>query len=64
MRLFWTPASEQLLSVSPELFFDWRDNHLLTRPMKGTAPRGTNPGDDAAQAETLRNVSPRSAPRT
>ena len=31
---------EQLLSVSPELFFDWQDGLLLTRPMKGTAPRG------------------------
>ncbi|MFC7411729.1 aminodeoxychorismate synthase component I [Hydrogenophaga atypica] len=29
-----------ILSVSPELFFDWRDNRLLCSPMKGTAPRG------------------------
>ena len=44
----------QLLSVSPELFFDWRDGQLLTRPMKGTAARGDTPESDAAQAELLR----------
>ncbi len=43
-----------ILSVSPELFFDWRDGRLLARPMKGTAPRGATPADDAAQAEFLR----------
>lgn len=42
----------QLLSVSPELFFDWQaDGTLTTRPMKGTAPRGadTDADQDAAQ---------------
>lgn len=52
---FLDTGEEQLLSVSPELFFDWHEGLLLTRPMKGTAPRGANPGDDAAQAEALRN---------
>jgi len=52
---FMDTGEEQLLSVSPELFFDWREERLLTRPMKGTAPRGANPEDDAAQAEALRN---------
>ena len=39
---------EQVLSVSPELFFDWQNGQaiqggqLLTRPMKGTAPRGSS----------------------
>ena len=47
-------GEEQVLSVSPELFFDWRDGALLTRPMKGTAPRGTTPGEDARQADLLR----------
>lgn len=51
---FLDTGDEQHLSVSPELFFDWRDGHLLTRPMKGTAPRGATPESDAAQAETLR----------
>ena len=47
-------GDEQVLSVSPELFFDWRGGRILTRPMKGTAPRGTTPEQDAAQAQWLR----------
>jgi len=47
---------DRLLSVSPELFFDWRDGRLLARPMKGTAPRGATPEDDAAQAQFLRTA--------
>jgi para-aminobenzoate synthetase/4-amino-4-deoxychorismate lyase len=45
---------EILLSVSPELFFSWEDGRLLARPMKGTAPRGADPADDADQAARLR----------
>lgn len=58
------PASaggEQVLSVSPELFFDWQDGsdgdgggQILARPMKGTAARGATPELDAAQADALR----------
>ena len=44
----------QLLSVSPELFFDWQDGQILARPMKGTAARGATPEMDAAQAAALR----------
>jgi para-aminobenzoate synthetase/4-amino-4-deoxychorismate lyase len=51
---FLDTGEEQLLSVSPELFFDWRDGQLLARPMKGTAARGATPADDAVQAEALR----------
>jgi len=51
-------GSEQLLSVSPELFFDWQDGaeggEILARPMKGTAARGATPELDAAQAAALR----------
>lgn len=47
-------GGEQVLSVSPELFFDWDGQRLLTRPMKGTAPRGATPEADAAQAQALR----------
>jgi len=54
-------GDEQVLSVSPELFFDWHSGpgdgqagHILTRPMKGTAPRGATPGQDAAHAAALR----------
>jgi para-aminobenzoate synthetase / 4-amino-4-deoxychorismate lyase len=47
-------GTEQVLSVSPELFFDWQQGHLIARPMKGTAARGDSPEDDAAKAEQLR----------
>lgn len=47
-------GDEQVLSVSPELFFDWHNGHVVTRPMKGTAPRGRTPDEDAALAEALR----------
>ena len=53
-------GEEQVLSVSPELFFDWQDapggGRILARPMKGTAPRGTTPEQDAAHAEQLRTA--------
>jgi para-aminobenzoate synthetase/4-amino-4-deoxychorismate lyase len=48
-------GEEQVLSVSPELFFDWHLGHILTRPMKGTAPRGNTPEEDAALAAALRS---------
>jgi para-aminobenzoate synthetase/4-amino-4-deoxychorismate lyase len=47
-------GERQVLSVSPELFFDWRDGRLLARPMKGTAARGATPAEDRRQAEALR----------
>jgi para-aminobenzoate synthetase/4-amino-4-deoxychorismate lyase len=53
-------CDEQVLSVSPELFFDWMDapdgGHILARPMKGTAPRGATPEEDGAYAEHLRTA--------
>ena len=53
-------GDEQVLSVSPELFFDWHQpangsGDILTRPMKGTARRGATPAQDAQQAEALRS---------
>jgi len=46
----------EILSVSPELFFDWRaDGLLTTRPMKGTAPRYADAVKDAAAARSLRS---------
>jgi len=45
----------QVLSVSPELFFDWKeDGTLTTRPMKGTAPRFADQVEDARSADALR----------
>lgn len=44
-----------VLSVSPELFFDWDSvsRSILARPMKGTAARGDTPEADAAAARAL-----------
>ena len=54
----FTAGEEQVLSVSPELFFDWQASaaggSILARPMKGTAARGTTPALDVAAAERLR----------
>lgn len=52
---FIDTGDEQVLSVSPELFFDWHQGHITTRPMKGTAPRGRSADEDAARAEALRS---------
>ena len=42
-----------LLSFSPELFFERSGSRVVTRPMKGTAPRGSGPALDAVQRATL-----------
>jgi para-aminobenzoate synthetase/4-amino-4-deoxychorismate lyase len=43
----------RILSASPELFFELRGDRIVTRPMKGTAPRGRWPAEDRAVAERL-----------
>lgn len=48
-------GTEQVLSASPELFFDWNKDQLLVRPMKGTAPRGNDAQSDQDQASKLQN---------
>jgi para-aminobenzoate synthetase/4-amino-4-deoxychorismate lyase len=40
-------------SVSPELFFHWKDGVVTTQPMKGTAPRGADDATDRASADAL-----------
>lgn len=35
-----------LVSSSPELFYKLEDNYLVTQPMKGTMPRGTDKASD------------------
>jgi para-aminobenzoate synthetase / 4-amino-4-deoxychorismate lyase len=40
-------ADFDVLSMSPELFFRREAKHISTRPMKGTAPRGRTPREDA-----------------
>jgi para-aminobenzoate synthetase/4-amino-4-deoxychorismate lyase len=44
-----------VLSVSPELFFDWQGDTLTTRPMKGTSARSADASTDQAQATHLRH---------
>jgi len=40
-------GEQDVLSLSPELFFRREAKHMSTRPMKGTAPRGRTPREDA-----------------
>lgn len=42
------------LSLSPELFLAFDGGHVLTRPIKGTRPRGKTPSEDAALITDLR----------
>ena len=42
-------------SASPELFFERRGDHVLLRPMKGTARRGRYLAEDRQLAERLRS---------
>jgi para-aminobenzoate synthetase/4-amino-4-deoxychorismate lyase len=44
---------QRILSASPELFFQWRDGQIVTRPMKGTARRGRWLEEDEARAAAL-----------
>jgi para-aminobenzoate synthetase component 1 len=42
-----------LVSASPERFLELRGQHVETRPIKGTRPRGATPEEDAALAADL-----------
>ena len=42
-----------VVSASPELFFEWTGEAVRTRPMKGTAPRGRTPAEDAEAGRRL-----------
>ena len=54
--MFLDAGEWQIASVSPELFFDWQPDKsvLVTRPMKGTAPRFSDLIADARSAQALR----------
>lgn len=54
---FIAAPEEQILSVSPELFFDWDGKTITCAPMKGTASRGLTSEDDAHNARTLQESS-------
>jgi len=50
----WLDAGRYAIcSSSPELFFARDGNHLVCRPMKGTAPRGRSRTDDLQRATEL-----------
>lgn len=53
LAAYITNGHEHVLSVSPELFFDWDGHTLRCEPMKGTAPRGATPQEDHANAAAL-----------
>ncbi len=42
-----------LCSASPELFFCLRQEHIFSKPMKGTAPRGRTLAEDRVNAQWL-----------
>ena len=48
-------AGWQVLSFSPELFFRISDGRIVTRPMKGTMPRGLDLAEDARASLQLQN---------
>jgi para-aminobenzoate synthetase/4-amino-4-deoxychorismate lyase len=50
-----------IVSASPELFVDWNGTVLCSRPMKGTARRGTYRKEDEARAKALVNSPKESA---
>jgi para-aminobenzoate synthetase / 4-amino-4-deoxychorismate lyase len=45
----------RVLSASPELFFEWRDGLLVSRPMKGTIQRGRGGAEDVEMQAALRS---------
>lgn len=46
---------DTVLSFSPELFFEMQNNHILTKPMKGTIHRGKDKKEDKNLIEFLKN---------
>ncbi len=44
---------ETVLSFSPELFFERANGRVVTRPMKGTAQRGSTPAEDQLYRQVL-----------
>jgi para-aminobenzoate synthetase / 4-amino-4-deoxychorismate lyase len=51
---FVNTGAEQIVSLSPELFFKIDGGRIVVKPMKGTAPRGLSLEDDIQSAEGLR----------
>jgi para-aminobenzoate synthetase/4-amino-4-deoxychorismate lyase len=52
---FMNMAGHHILSFSPELFLRIDENRIVTRPMKGTMPRGLDSAEDAQAIIRLQN---------
>ncbi len=52
---FMNLGDHYVLSFSPELFFRTENARIVTRPMKGTMPRGRDAKEDWEMAQRLRN---------
>jgi len=52
---FLNVAGHQILSLSPEMFFKVEQGRIITRPMKGTMPRGLDAAEDEEAAVRLQN---------
>ena len=52
---FMNLGDHHVLSFSPELFFRTENARIVTRPMKGTMPRGRDAEEDQEMALRLRN---------
>lgn len=50
---FWQDDELAIACASPECFFELDGDHILSRPMKGTAPRGRTNAEDAEIAVRL-----------
>lgn len=48
-------GDQHILCLSPEVFFRIHDGRIVTRPMKGTMPRGFDVTEDEQQAARLRS---------
>ena len=58
---FLSLGGETILSSSPECFLRLEDQTIMTRPIKGTRPRGSSPTEDARLAEELTSSAKESA---
>lgn len=52
---FVNTGSEQIVSLSPEMFFETEGGRIKVRPMKGTTTRGRTLEEDLLAADQLRN---------
>lgn len=54
-NVFLKNKYEEILSFSPELFFEIENNTIRTKPMKGTVGRGKNKKEDEKNIDFLKN---------